>query len=291
MKIGFIGTGNMGSAMIKGLVTSEHVSGSDINIFDVNVEKSRELSEKYNVKPLQNEVEIADNSDVIVLSVKPNIYNSVLEKIKARIDENKIIIAIAAGISIESVENIAGKDKKVVRIMPNTPAQVLEGMTAVTFNGNVKEEEKKVVFGILDSFGKSIEIEEKLMHTFTGIAGSLPAYVYMFMEALADGGVLEGMPRDKAYEIVAQTVKGSAEMLLKTGKHPGVLKDEVTSPAGTTIEAVNTLENGNFRGTVINAVRACVEKSQKMSNYNILLFLISNEKVTKKSTNVLTIKN
>ena len=266
MKIGFIGTGNMGSAMIKGLVTSEYVSGSDINVFDVNVEKSRELSEKYNVKPLQNEVEVVDNSDVIVLSVKPNIYNSVLEKIKDRIDENNIIIAIAAGISIESVENIAGKDKKVVRIMPNTPAQVLEGMTAVTFNGNVKEEEKKVVFSILDSFGKSIEIEEKLMHTFTGIAGSLPAYVYMFMEALADGGVLEGMPRDKAYEIVAQTVKGSAEMLLKTGKHPGVLKDEVTSPAGTTIEAVNTLENGNFRGTVINAVRACVEKSKKMSN-------------------------
>ena len=266
MKIGFIGTGNMGSAMIKGLVTSEYVSGSDINIFDVNVEKSRELSEKYNVKPLQNEVEVVDNSDVTVLSVKPNIYNSVLEKIKARIDENKIIIVIAAGISIESVENIAGKDKKVVRIMPNTPAQVLEGMTAVTFNGNVKEEEKKVVFGILDSFGKSIEIEEKLIHTFTGIAGSLPAYVYLFMEALADGGVLEGMPRDKAYEIVAQTVKGSAEMLLKTGKHPGVLKDEVTSPAGTTIEAVNTLENGNFRGTVINAVRACVEKSKKMSN-------------------------
>ena len=122
MKIGFIGTGNMGSAMIKGLVTSEYVSGSDINVFDVNVEKSRELSEKYSVKPLQNEVEIADNSDVTVLSVKPNIYNSVLEKIKARIDENKIIIAIAAGISIESVENIAGKDKKVVRIMPNTAA-------------------------------------------------------------------------------------------------------------------------------------------------------------------------
>ena len=249
MKIGFIGTGNMGSAMIKGLVTSEYVSGDKINIFDVNKEKSKELSEKYTV-----------------LSVKPNIYNSVLEKIKARIDENKIIIVIAAGISIESVENIAGKDKKVVRIMPNTPAQVLEGMTAVTFNGNVKEEEKKVVFGILDSFGKSIEIEEMLMHTFTGIAGSLPAYVYMFMEALADGGVLEGMPRDKAYEIVAQTVKGSAEMLLKTGKHPGVLKDEVTSPAGTTIEAVNTLENGNFRGTIINAVKACVEKSKKMSN-------------------------
>ena len=264
MKIGFIGTGNMGSAMIKGIVTSEAVSGNDINIFDVNMEKSRELSEKYNVKSLKNEIEIVDNSDIVVLSVKPNIYSYVLEKIKDRIGENKIIIAIAAGVSIEKIENIIGK--KVVRIMPNTPAQVLEGMTAVVFNKNISEEEKKDVFKILDSFGKSIEIEEKLIHTFTGIAGSLPAYVYMFMEALADGGVLEGMPRDKAYEIVAQTVKGSAEMLLKTGKHPGVLKDEVTSPAGTTIEAVNTLENGNFRGTVINAVRACVEKSKKMSN-------------------------
>ena len=253
MKIGFIGTGNMGSAMIKGIVTSEAVSESDINVFDVNMEKSMELSEKYNVKSLQNEIEIVDNSDIVVLSVKPNIYSSVLEKIKDRIGANKIILAIAAGVSIEKIENIVGKDKKIVR-------------TAVVFNENISEEEKKDIFKILNSFGKSIEIEEKLIHTFTGIAGSLPAYVYMFMEALADGGVLEGMPRDKAYEIIAQTVKGSAEMLLKTGKHPGVLKDEVTSPDGTTIEAVNTLENGNFRGTVINAVRACVEKSKKMSN-------------------------
>ena len=164
------------------------------------------------------------------------------------------------------MKNIAGKDKKNSKNNAKYTCAVLEGMTAVVFNKNINEEEKKLIFKILDSFGKSIEIEERLMHTFTGIAGSLPAYVYMFMEALADGGVLEGMPRDKAYEIVAQTVKGSAEMLLKTGKHPGVLKDEVTSPAGTTIEAVNTLENGNFRGTVINAVRACVEKSKKMSN-------------------------
>ena len=177
MKIGFIGTGNMGSAMIKGLVTSEYVSGDKINIFDVNKEKSKELSEKYNVNSLQNEIEIVDNSDIVVLSVKPNIYGSVLEKIKDRIGENKIIIAIAAGVSIQNIENIAGKDKKIVRTMPNTPAQVLEGMTAVVFNKNINEEEKKLIFKILDSFGKSIEIEERLMHTFSGIAGSLPAFV------------------------------------------------------------------------------------------------------------------
>ena len=266
MKIGFIGAGNMGSAIIKGLISSESLSEVEINIFDVDVKKSEELSKEYDVKSLQNEIEVSDISDILILSVKPNIYNSILEKIKDRIGESKIIVTIAAGINIENVEKIVGKDKKIVRLMPNTPAQVLEGMTAVVFNKNINEEEKRMIFKILDSFGKSIEIEEKLIHTFTGIAGSLPAYVYMFMEALADGGVLEGMPRDKAYEIIAQTVKGSAEMLLKTGKHPGVLKDEVTSPAGTTIEAVNTLENGNFRGTVINAVRACVEKSKKMSN-------------------------
>ena len=143
MKIGFIGTGNMGSAMIKGLVTSEYVSGDKINIFDVNKEKSKELSEKYNVNSLQNEIEIVDNSDIVVLSVKPNIYGSVLEKIKDRIGGNKIIVAIAAGVSIQNIENIAGKDKKIVRTMPNTPAQILEGMTAVVFNKNISEEEKK----------------------------------------------------------------------------------------------------------------------------------------------------
>ena len=262
MKIGFIGAGNMGSAIIKGLIRSESLSEVEINIFDVDVKKSEELSKEYDVKSLQNEIEV---SDILILSVKPNIYNSILEKIKDRIGESKIIFTIAAGINIENIEKIVGKDKKIVRLMPNTPAQVLEGMTAVVFNKNINEEEKRMIFKILDSFGKSIEIEEKLMHVFTGIAGSLPAYVYMFMEALADGGVLEGMPRDKTYEIIAQTVKGSAEMLLKTGKHPGVLKDEVTSPSGTTIEAIRTLENGNFRGVVMEAVKSCVEKSKQMS--------------------------
>ena len=262
MKIGFIGAGNMGSSIIKGLIRSESLSEVEINIFDVDVKKSEELSKEYDVNSLQNEIEVSDISDILILSVKPNIYNSILEKIKDRIGESKIIVTIAAGINIENIEKIVGKDKKIVRLMPNTPAQVLEGMTAVVFNKNINEEEKRMIFKILDSFGKSIEIEEKLMHVFTG---SLPAYVYMFMEALADGGVLEGMPRDKTYEIIAQTVKGSAEMLLKTGKHPGVLKDEVTSPSGTTIEAIRTLENGNFRGVVMEAVKSCVEKSKQMS--------------------------
>ena len=214
---------------------------------------------------VNSEKELAENCNIIVLSVKPHIIPVVLKNLSGNEKKDTIILTIAAGISISVIENALGEDKKVVRTMPNTPAQVLSGMTAVTFNKNIENSEKEIIFKLLNSFGKSVEIEEKLMHAYTGISGSLPAYVYMFMEALADGGVLCGMPRDKAYEIVAQTVAGSAKMLLETGKHPGQLKDEVCSPAGTTIEAVRVLENGNFRGNVIEAVAACTEKSKEMA--------------------------
>lgn len=265
MKIGFIGTGNMGSAIINGIVKSNFTQNEHILIYDLDYKKTEFLQKKYNVKCVNSEIEIAQQSDIIILAVKPNIYDNVLNVIKNDINKNTIILTIAAGISIEKVENIIGNDKKIVRTMPNTPAQVLEGMTAVTFNKNIENIEKEMIFNLLNSFGKSVQIEEKLMHAYTGISGSLPAYVYMFIEALADGGVLEGMPRDKAYDIIAQTIKGSAQMLLSTKKHPGQLKDEVTSPGGTTIEAIKVLENGNFRGTLIEAVVACTNKSKKLS--------------------------
>ena len=220
---------------------------------------------KYNIKKAKDENQAVKESNIFILAVKPNIVSKVLQKIKDELSEKTIILSIAAGISINFIENIIGDNKKIIRAMPNTPAQVLSGMTAVTFNKNIENSEKEIIFKLLNSFGKSVEIEEKLMHAYTGISGSLPAYVYMFMEALADGGVLCGMPRNKAYEIVAQTVAGSAKMLLETGKHPGQLKDEVCSPAGTTIEAVRVLENGNFRGNVIEAVVACTEKSKEMA--------------------------
>ena len=265
MKIGFIGTGNMGSSIIKGILSSKFEKSENINIFDLDKEKVNNLVKEYGVNTTNSEKELAENCDIIILSVKPHIIPIVLKNLSGNVKKDTIILTIAAGISISVIENALGEDKKVVRTMPNTPAQVLSGMTAVTFNKNIENSEKEIIFKLLNSFGKSVEIEEKLMHAYTGISGSLPAYVYMFMEALADGGVLCGMPRNKAYEIVAQTVAGSAKMLLETGKHPGQLKDEVCSPAGTTIEAVRVLENGNFRGNVIEAVVACTEKSKEMA--------------------------
>ena len=265
MKIGFIGTGNMGSSIIKGILSSKFEKSENINIFDLDKEKVNNLVKEYGVNTTNSEKELAENCNIIILSVKPHIIPIVLKNLSGNVKKDTIILTIAAGISISVIENALGEDKKVVRTMPNTPAQVLSGMTAVTFNKNIENSEKEIIFKLLNSFGKSVEIEEKLMHAYTGISGSLPAYVYMFMEALADGGVLCGMPRDKAYEIVAQTVAGSAKMLLETGKHPGQLKDEVCSPSGTTIEAVRVLENGNFRGNVIEAVAACTEKSKEMA--------------------------
>lgn len=265
MKIGFIGTGNMGSSIIKGILSSKFEKNENINIFDLDKEKVNNLVKEYGVNAVNSEKELAKNCNIIILSVKPHIIPIVLKNLSGNVKKDTIILTIAAGISISVIENALGEDKKVVRTMPNTPAQVLSGMTAVTFNKNIENSEKEIIFKLLNSFGKSVEIEEKLMHAYTGISGSLPAYVYMFMEALADGGVLCGMPRNKAYEIVAQTVAGSAKMLLETGKHPGQLKDEVCSPAGTTIEAVRVLENGNFRGNVIEAVVACTEKSKEMA--------------------------
>ncbi|ASQ48592.1 pyrroline-5-carboxylate reductase [Leptotrichia sp. oral taxon 498] len=265
MKIGFIGTGNMGSSIIKGILSSKFEKSENINIFDLDKEKVNNLVKEYGVNAVNSEKELAENCDIIILSVKPHIIPIVLKNLSGNVKKDTIILTIAAGISISMIENALGEDKKVVRTMPNTPAQVLSGMTAVTFNKNIENSEKEIIFKLLNSFGKSVEIEEKLMHAYTGISGSLPAYVYMFMEALADGGVLCGMPRNKAYEIVAQTVAGSAKMLLETGKHPGQLKDEVCSPSGTTIEVVRVLENGNFRGNVIEAVVACTEKSKEMA--------------------------
>lgn len=260
MKIGFIGAGNMGAAMISAVAGSKFADLGEIFVYDRS--KNEQVKFKFGITPLKNECEVAKNADIIILAIKPSGYESVLNLIKKEI-KNQIILSVAPNFSIQKIADIIGEGKKIVRSMPNTPAAIGEGVTAVSFGENLSEAEKSSVMSLLGCFGKAYEIEENLMASFVGIAGSLPAYVFMFIEALGDAGVLNGMPRQKAYEIAALSVAGSADMVIKSGKHPAVLKDEVCSPKGTTIEAVRVLEKTGFRSSVIEAVTAAIQKASR----------------------------
>ena len=264
-KIGFIGCGNMGTAMMGGIIKSGLLDPSDVFISDMNAERLQTVEAKYGVNTSTDNSFVAKNSDIIVMAVKPNIFSMVLEGINDDIDSGKIILSIAAGKTIGDIENVVGSDKKIVRTMPNTPALVGEGMTAVCPNSNVKEDELAQIDQLLQSFGKTQVVAEYLMDAVIGISGSSPAYVFMFIEAMADAAVMAGLPRDSAYKMAAQAVLGSAKMVLETGKHPGELKDMVCSPGGTTIEAVAELEKTGLRASVISGVQKCIEKSIKMS--------------------------
>lgn len=263
--IGIIGGGNMSQAIVSGLVKSEIIKGKNIIVSDRDEEKLNHMKENYGINITNNNEDVSKVSDIIILAVKPNIYGTVIEQIRNKVKEDVVIVSIAAGITMEFIQNKFEKNIKIVRTMPNTPALVGEGMTALCYNDFSSEEDVENVMNIFKSFGKVETISEKLMDVVPGISGSSPAYVYMFIEALADGGVLGGLPRDKAYKMAAQAVLGAAKMVLETGEHPGALKDKVCSPGGTTIEAVYSLEESNFRGAVIKAMEKCREKTIKMS--------------------------
>ncbi|KGM96137.1 pyrroline-5-carboxylate reductase [Clostridium novyi A str. 4552] len=264
-KIGFIGCGNMGSAMIKGIVKSKLVDSKNIIASDHFIEKLDTMKEEIGILVTEDNNKVADFADVLFLSVKPNMYKSVIEGIKDTVKKETIIVTIAAGVDIKTTEVNFGRDIKVVRVMPNTPALVGEGMSALCPNANITDEELKEIVKLFECFSKVEVVEEKYINAVTALTGSSPAYVYMFIEALADGAVLEGLPRDKAYKMAAQAVLGSAKMVLETGKHPGALKDDVCSPGGTTIEAVYSLEKSGFRAAVIESIEKCVRKAENMS--------------------------
>ena len=224
------------------------------------------VKNEFKINTTTDSSEVVKGSDIIIVAVKPNVYDIVLNSINEFIDSNKIIVTIAAGKTIESIEVVIGCDKKIIRTMPNTPALVNEGMSCLCKNKNVSDEELNLVKDIFTSFGKAEIVPEYLVDSVIGVSGSAPAYVFMFIEAMADAAVLSGMPRAQAYTFAAQAVMGSAKMVLETGKHPGELKDMVCSPGGTTIEAVKTLEEEGFRSAVIKAIDKCIEKSKVMSN-------------------------
>ena len=262
--IGFIGLGNMASAIIGGLLKKKLVSSDEILGTDKLEEAVKKAKKTYSIQTAESNAEVAGKVDYLFLAVKPQFFGEVISEIKDVVDEKTVVISIAAGKTMASIEEMFGKKIKLIRCMPNTPALVLEGCTAVVQGELVSDGEMEYVKKLLASFGTVSEVSEKMIDVVVGVSGSSPAYVFMFIEAMADAAVLAGMPRKQAYEMAAQAVLGSAKLLLETGKHPGELKDMVCSPGGTTIEAVRALEEGAFRATVMNAVDVCIEKSKNL---------------------------
>lgn len=262
--LGFIGCGNMAQAMLRGILEKGLYAPGDIIVSRRSGEALEGIREQFLVNVTTDNKKVAEAADVLVLAVKPFQFETVIREIRDVVKEDVIIISIAAGQTIANIERLFGKNIKLVRSMPNTPALVLEGAAGVCFNENVTEEEKEKAQSIFSSFGIAHEVSEGMIDTVIGVSGSSPAYVFLFIEAMADAAVADGMPRAQAYELAAQSVLGSAKMVLETGKHPGELKDMVCSPGGTTIEAVRVLEKEGFRSAVIEAMKACVKKAGEM---------------------------
>jgi len=264
--IGFIGTGNMATAMVGGILKSGIAQPSDIIISDNSEKACRKMSDSFpGIQIAGSNVETAGKSSILILSVKPHIYPVVAKDIRENLDQNTLIVTIAAGVTLDRMSQLLGQEYKVIRTMPNTPALVGEGMAALCPNEHVSEEELKRVEAIFQSFGRTERLPESQINAFTSLCGSSPAWIFMAIESLADGAVLQGIPRDKAYPMAAQSVLGAAKMVLETGEHPGQLKDKVSSPGGTTIEAIAALEKRGFRSSLIEAVEVCTEKANRLS--------------------------
>ncbi len=265
-RIGMIGAGNMGSAILRGMVDANYVKPAQLIVYDVSKRRLNEISEDISGILIAGDcIEVADSSDLIILAVKPQFVQDVIDEMHAHL-AGKAVLSIAAGWTVDMLERaLRGTGASYLRVMPNTPALVGEGMTALCDNTTFSQEDFDYAKGIFDSVGKTRILPERLFDGVIAISGSSPAYVYMLIEAMADAGVREGLPRTYAYEMAAQSVLGSALMVLSSGTHPAALKDAVCSPGGTTIEAVEELERKGFRAAVMDAMKACADKSRQMS--------------------------
>lgn len=263
-KIAFIGGGNMAQAILGGILSAKLTQPDNIIVSDISQSTLDAVKDKFSVATSTDNNEAVRSAEVVFLCIKPQFAESVLRDLNKSDTRGKLFISIIAGKDIAFFEKLLGK-AAIIRTMPNTPALVGEGMTAMCSNKHVTVEEKELARALLSSFGKVEEVEERLINAVTGASGSSPAYVFMFIEAVADAAVEAGLPREQAYTFAAQAVLGSAKMVLETGKHPAELKDMVCSPGGTTIEAVRVLEEKGFRGSIIAAVKACVEKAEILS--------------------------
>lgn len=260
---GFIGSGNMGFPLLKAAANT--FGEMEVLFTDASAGRREEVFRLTGISSMSDNCELAKNCKYLVFAVKPQVFPQLLSELKGLVTKEHIIISIAAGISIDYIKEELGRDIRIVRAMPNTPAMVYKGMTAISFSADsYTDEEQDVIKRFFASFGKYEIFDEKLMNAVVCANGSSPAYVYLFIEALADSVVSLGIPRDKAYTLVAQTVLGAAAMVLETGEHPAKLKDNVCSPGGTTIAAIKALEEHGFRNAIMKATDACFAKAEEL---------------------------
>lgn len=261
---GIIGVGNMGSAIMK--ATIKAFGKNEFIYYDSSKNKCMEISKEFDLLPEPDPISLVNKCKYIILAVKPQQMTSLLNEIKSALNQNHILVSIAAGMEIASIKSIVGKYTRVVRAMPNTPALIFKGASGVSLNMDEYDDEEKVqIDTFFRSFGEYELFDEKLINAVTCASGSSPAYVYTFIEALADSVVSLGVPRDKAYLLVAQTVMGAASLVLETGEHPGVLKDQVCSPGGTTIAGIKALEENGFKSAIMKATDACYKRAKELS--------------------------
>lgn len=263
-KVGFVGAGNMGEALIKGVLAANLVPPEAIHVTDVRLDRLRELDRQYGIQVAPDNTALVQHADIVVLAVKPQIMNGVLKEIAAAVTRQKLLISIAAGVSTAAMRAALGKDARLIRVMPNTPALVLEGVTAIAKAEGLEPGDLDTAGELFSAVGRVVTLGEDALDAVTGLSGSGPAYVALVVESLADGGVKMGLDRLTAMTLATQTVLGTARLLLETGMHPGALKDMVSSPGGTSIAGIAALEEGGVRTTFITAVERATLRSREL---------------------------
>jgi pyrroline-5-carboxylate reductase len=264
--IGFIGTGNMGEALIAGLLKAKFTTPEQVMAFDADGERLRFIQKKYGIKKASGNNHLSSQCDPLILCVKPQSMKEVIEEMADSLDPSKLLISIAAGVPLYAIETYARKQLRLIRVMPNINVLVQEGASAIAPGNLATDEDLKLAKGIFDCVGRSITIDEPLMDAVTGLSGSGPAYVFLIIEALTDAGVHLGMTRAQALTLVTQTVMGSVKLLSDTGEHPALLREKVTSPGGTTAAGLYKLEEGGLRKILIDAVIAATQKSKELGD-------------------------
>jgi len=265
-ELGIIGVGKIGSGLLKMLIYTNTIEKNKIIIYDVDEERLKERSHKYDVDSARNNLQLVKASKFILIAVIPQVIDKVLHEIGSIITKEQIVISIAAGVKFIHINKFIDKSVGLLRVMTNIPALVGAAATVIANNSKISESDLKIVKRIFNAVGMVVELEEKHLDAVTGLSGSGPAYIFIIIEALADGGVKMGLPRDIAQKLAAQTVLGSAKLLLETNKHPGELKDMVATPGGTTITAIHELESAKLRATLISAVEAATIKSRELNS-------------------------